>query len=243
MARAAYPPWMRFAQVAILALASAPLACGAGATLNQSNGAKMGEALAFASVAAAAQIVQSAAEQRARNNAPIAHSSTGVSVNPQCDNEGQYPCVSVSAASSRTEPAPMHPDSDMSEDEARDYVLGYVNGVRKLNAVAPVARDESLDAFAQAGSEQLAQDHRPNQHMALHGSELHAKSGEVQGSPDGAPPGVLEDRIAEILLRMMAEGKGGMHYDAILQPEWRRLGVGLVSHGGRMYVTVDFASE
>ena len=233
---------MRFASISALGLACASLACGAGASLNQSNGAKMGEALAFASVAAAAQVVQSAAEQRARNSAPITRSSTGVSVTPQCDNDGQYSCVSVSGSRSPTEPAPMQPDSEMGDEEARDYVLGYVNGVRKLNAVGPLVRDESLDAFAQAGSEELAQDHRPNQHIALHGPELHAASGEVQGSPDGAPPGALEDRIAEILLRMMGEGKGGMHHDAILSPEWRRLGVGIARHGGRLYLTVDFAS-
>jgi hypothetical protein len=129
----------------------------------------------------------------------------------------------------------------MDVDEAHEYVLGYVNGVRKLNGVGPVVRDDSLDAFAQAGSEELAQDHRQNQHMTDHAVELHASSGEVQGSPDGSRSGPLQDQIAEILLRMMGEGPGGMHHDVMLRPEWRKLGVGIVSRGGRMFFTVDFS--
>ena len=196
----------------------------------------MGEALAFAAVAGAAQVVESAAEQRARNNAPVTHAS-GLGVSPQCDNEGQYGCVSVSAA-----PTPPDPPQEMDVEEAHEYVLGYVNGVRKLNGVGPVVRDDSLDAFAQTGSEQLAQDHRQNQHMVDHAADLRAISGEVQGSPDGSSAGPLQDQIAEILLRMMGEGRGGMHHDTMLRPEWRKLGVGIVSRGGRMYFTVDFSS-
>jgi len=91
------------------------------------------------------------------------------------------------------------------------------------------------------GVVELAQDHRPNQHMALHASELHTATAEVQGAPDGSPPGLLQDRIGEILLRMTGEGRGGVHHDAMLRPEWRKLGVGIASPDGRLYFTVDFA--
>jgi len=232
---------MRFAYPCMVLAACALLACGAGATLNQSNGAKMGEALAFAGVAAAAQVVQSAAESRARNNSPVTHSSTGVGVSPECDNDGQYSCVTVTAPSGG-DPAPMQPDPDMNDAEARDYVLGYVNGVRKLNAAPPVARDEAVDAFAQAGSEQLAQDHKAGQHLLEHGRELGASNAELQGAPDGVPAGSLQDRIAEILLRWMGEGNGGMHHDVLLKPGWRKIGVGIATRDGRMYFTVDFSS-
>jgi hypothetical protein len=129
----------------------------------------------------------------------------------------------------------------MSDDEARDYVLGYVNGVRKLNGVARAERDASLEAFAQAGSEELAHNHRLNGHIAEHGRELQVPAGEVQGSPDGAPPGPLQDRLGEILLGIMAEGAGGLHHDTLLRPEWRKLGVGIVSREGRLYFTADFS--
>jgi uncharacterized protein YkwD len=228
---------MRFAFSSVAALTWVCLACGA--AIPTSNSAKMGEALAFAAIAGAAQVAQSAIERNARNNAPVTHAGGGVRAAPDCDNEGQYGCVSVSAEPNGPGSAP---EAEMDVDEARDYVLGYVNGVRKLNAVAPVARDETLDAFAQAGSEQLSQDHKPNAHMTEHARELRVASAENQGSPEGSRPGPLQDQIAAILLGMMAEGAGGMHHDAMLRPDWRKLGVGIVQRGGRMYFTVDLSS-
>ena len=225
---------MRFAFPLAVVLSCGPLACAAG--LNASNGTKMGEALAFAAVAGAAQVAQAVAEQHARNSAPIARAG-GVGVTPQCNNEGQYGCVSVSSSPM----IPDAPEAELNDDEARDYVLGYVNGVRKLNGIGPVVRDEALDAFAQAGSDELAQDHKQNQHMTAHAPELHASSAEVQGSPDGASAGPLQDQIAGSLLRWMGEGPGGMHHDTLLRPEWRKVGVGIVRTGGRLYFTVDFS--
>lgn len=232
---------VRLAPPCAALLAWVSVACGAGATLNQSNGAKMGEALAFAGAAVVAQVAQSAAEARARNNASVTHSSTGASITPQCDNDGQYSCVTVTPPE-RADEAPRPPAPDMDEDEAREYVLGYVNGVRRLNAAGPVVRDEAVGAFAQAGSEELAADHRPGQHLADHARELAAVHAEVQGSPDGLPAGSLQDRIAEVLLRWMSEGPGGMHHDVLVRPGWRKMGVGLVTRQGRIYFTVDFSS-
>ena len=228
---------MRLSSFHAVTAAAVAWSCAAcGPALTASNGTKMGEALAFAAVAGAAQVAQSAIEQNARNNAPVRHASMGLTASPDCDNGGQYPCVSVTPATG----APAETDTEMSVDEARDYVLGYVNGVRKLNGVGwPVTRDPPLDAFADAGSDQLAQDHRPHQHMTDHAAELPG-AGEVQGSKDGTRPGPLEDQLASVLLGMMGEGPGGMHHDLLLRPEWRRLGVGIVTRDGRTYVTVDF---
>jgi uncharacterized protein YkwD len=39
----------------------------------------------------------------------------------------------------------------------------------------------------------------------------------------------------------MGEGPGGMHHDALLRPDWRKVGVGIVRSDGRMYFTVDFS--
>jgi hypothetical protein len=215
-------------------LAATLVACGAGA----SNGAKMGEALAFATVAAAAQVAESAAEANAHKNA-TSRSSTAT-VTPRCDNESQYACVSIAAGAARPPDVPEH---EMSLDEAHDYVLGYVNGIRKLNHVALVVREPGLDAFALAGSEELAQDHRPNQHMMDHAGDLAGKSTELQGSPEGISPGPLEDQLGEALVRWVGEGPGGVHHDAVLRAEWHRLGVGIVTRDGRTYFTVDFLGD
>jgi uncharacterized protein YkwD len=224
------------AGVCACVLACADTACvtpGVG----QSNGAKMGEALAFAAAAGAAQVAESVAEQNARNNAPVRHAS-GLGLSTSCDNEGQYGCVSARPAGSPESPPP-----PMSDADARDYVLGYVNGVRKLNGSSPVERTTALDDFAQAGSEELAQDHRTGKHWAEHSPELRTRSAEVQGSPEGESPGSLQDQLAAVLLQMTGEGPGGMHHDILLRPEWRKLGVGIVQEGdgGRTYFTVDFS--
>jgi uncharacterized protein YkwD len=201
--------------------------------VNQSNGSKMAAAGGFAAAAAVAQVVESVAEQNARNNAPVTHaSSLGA---PPCDNDGQYPCTTVAAWPSE------RPDPPMTDEEARDYVRDYVDGVRKVNGVAPVDRDSQLDTFAQDGSDELAHDHKAGQHLADHAREIPAGSGEVQGSPDGLGAGTLEDQLAQALLGMMNEGAGGTHHDILLQPAWKRLGVGIVERDGRTYLTADFA--
>src|ERR1019366_8848409 len=70
-----------------LASLASVLACGALACVPppQSNGAKMGEALAFAAAAGVAQIAESVAEQNARNSAPVTHATYGVSA--QCNDQ------------------------------------------------------------------------------------------------------------------------------------------------------------
>lgn len=217
----------------VLSFASAAcVAPGAG----QSNSAKMGEALAFAAAAGVAQVAESVAEQNARNNAPVRHAS-GLGLSQSCDNEGQYACVSVRPSGSQTPPPP-----EMTGADARDYVLGYVNGVRKLNGVAPVERSVALDDFAQAASEELAQDHLPGRHWSDHAQELGTRSAELQGSPAGEAPGTLQDQLAAVLLQMTGEGAGGMHHDLLLRAEWGKLGVGIVqTDDRRTYFTVDFS--
>ena len=181
---------MRYVLARAVAIASVCIGCGPGAYYYPtSNSAKVGEALAFAAAAGALQVAQAAAEQNARNNAPVTHASMPVAVTPGCDNEGQYGCLSVTPSPSSGDV----PEAEMSDDDAREYVLGYLNGVRKLNDDGPLVRDPALDAFAQAGSDELARDHRSNRHMAEHARELAAASAEIQGSPDGSPPGPLQE--------------------------------------------------
>jgi uncharacterized protein YkwD len=195
----------------------------------QSNGAKLGAAAGFAAAAAALQMAEAVMEGNARSKAPL----------PQrCDN-GNYGCYSTGV-----QRPPVQADvtpSFVSVAEARDYTLRYINGVRRLNGVGPIQLDDALNAFAQAGSEELAQDHRPLQHFIEHQGELGVAAGaENQGASDGAPPGPIEDQIGEILGAMMREGRGGAHHDTMLAPDWNKLGVGIVGPGERMYLTMDF---
>ena len=217
-----------------IGLGATAVACAPGA--GQSNGVKMGEALAFAAAAGAAQVAQTVAQENARRNAPVTHAS-GYGVSPACDNEGQYACVTI-APGSGASPAPEH---EMSNDEGRDFVLGYLNGVRKLNSLPLLVRDDSLDAFAKDGSGDLARDHQPGGHRARHTEDFPTGGAEVQGPFDGTPPGSLEDQLGQVLLQMIGEGSGGPHHDVLLRPEWRKLGVGIVESDGRAYLTIDLS--
>jgi hypothetical protein len=224
--------------IAVLA-ASSQLGCAASTPpYAASNATKMTEAAAFAGAAAVAQVVESAMEARARNNAPTSH-STGVRVTQQCDNEGQYPCLAVEPASGAAQ-AP--PESEMTDEEARGYVLDFLNSVRKLNGAGALIRDPGVDLFAQAGSEQLSRDHAKGQHIVDHGSELGADHAEVQASPQGSSDKLLQDRLGEILVQWMNEKPDGPDRGTIMRPEWRRVGVGIVSRDGRTCLTIDFSS-
>jgi hypothetical protein len=217
-----------------LVLAACVLA-GCAPGLNQSNGAKMGEALAFATLAGAAQLVESAAEAKARNDAPVRRAHTGVDVSARCADD-QYGCVSFTPGAPDRRP----PDPDLTEAEARDYVLGYLNGVRKIHGAGVLVRDETLEAFAQEGSDALAADHVAGGHLANHPREG-VQLVELQGPPDGSAPGPLEDQLAAILVAMMNEGAGGKHHDAMLHAAWRRAGVGITHAKGRMYFTAELS--
>jgi uncharacterized protein YkwD len=195
---------------------------GCGGTSSTTN-----EALSAAAAAGTAQIVRSDEERQWRRQPP----------RPQwCgDYDAQSRCYRgpVQDTGERD-------DASMSVAEGKRYALMYINGLRSLNGVGPLELDAELDAFAQHGSEQLARDHRPHGHLLDERSGCPA-CGETQGDPDGWRPAPLQRQIDEVLAGMMAEGPGGGHHDAILRPEWRKLGVGIVNPGGRVFLTMDFA--
>jgi uncharacterized protein YkwD len=197
----------------------------------------------FVAAAAAMQVAQTVAEENAKRNAPVTHAS--VVVSPQCDNDGQYACLSVqppaSSSGSSTIDGGGLAAPEMTDDQARDYVLQFVNGVRRLNGVGRLARDGALEAFAQAGSDELAIDHRPGAHLSAHAGDVGGAGGEVQGPSEGAPAGALQDRLGDALMGFMNEGPGRAEHDALLRPEWRRLGVGVARRDGRTFLTVDFS--
>jgi hypothetical protein len=219
----------------ILSLACVPLgACGAAVGPNASNSAKMGEALGFAAVAGAAQVAQEIAQERARNSGETNPAS------PPCDDVdhyGQYACVTLGSTAASARP----PEAEMTDAQARDYVRDYVNGVRKLNGAGPLSPDAALEAFAQAGSEELSVDHQPGLHLAAHASELGVRSAEIQGAPDGAPPALVQDILGALLVGTMDEGPGGVHREKLLGRDWTKLGVGIAKLGHRTYVTLDLS--
>jgi uncharacterized protein YkwD len=185
------------------------------------------EAVAAAAAAGTAQVVASVEAAERQRQAP----------RPQiCGDYGnESTCYCGPVQDTGTSSA-----ARMTLGEARAYTLMYLNGLRSLNGLGALSLDEGLNDFAQRGSEQLSRDHRPHGHF-LDERGACPGCGEVQGDPKGWHVAPVQKQIDEILAGMMAEGVGGRHHDDILRPEWRRLGVGIVSPGERMYFTTDFA--
>ena len=231
---------MRRALACVMLLGCGHAGSASSAPYTTSNATKMQEAAVMAGSAAVAQVVVSAMEAHARNNAPVGHSSTGLRATPDCDNEGQYPCVSVSGVPSPADP-PRAADPEMNSEEARSYVLDYINAVRRIHGAGALVRDPSVDAAAQAESDQAAQDHRTDQPATDQPGPADATHAKLQTSPEAPPQRLLQDRLASILLQWMDERPEGPHRATLMRADWRKIGVGIVTRDGRTHFTVDFA--
>jgi hypothetical protein len=135
--------------------------------------------------------------------------------------------------------------------------LAVVNAYRARKGLVPLKLSASLSTFAQAGSVELSHDHKPHAHFIAAGAAIFKKgfklsAGENQGDPHGWPVLVQNDpaknrnaQIDDIQKVMFAEGPGAGevhgHYMNIMNPKFRRIGVGLVDVGGKLYLTNDFS--
>jgi uncharacterized protein YkwD len=129
------------------------------------------------------------------------------------------------------------------------YNVERVNAYRAQGGLAPLLYDARLSAFALAGSQRLARDHVPHANFAenAQAQRFGSRSAENQGDPRGVPaldadPARNGTRQVDVMLKlMMDEGPGGGHYDTIMSPKLRRVGVGIAYVGGRFYMTNDFS--
>jgi uncharacterized protein YkwD len=146
-------------------------------------------------------------------------------------------------------PPPRPADSYPSDPRVR-YNVDRINAYRARAGLAPLLYDAKISAFAHAGSERLAQDHTPHAHFAAHAQGapgFGSRSAENQGDPGGVPaldadPAANGRKQIDIMLKlMMDEGPGGGHYDNMMNPRFRRVGIGLVVVGNKLYMTNDFS--
>jgi hypothetical protein len=148
-------------------------------------------------------------------------------------------------------PPPARPEDPYPSDPLVKYNVEQVNRYRSTKRLAPVLYDAKISAFATKGSERLARDHNPHAHFAANGQGapgFGSRSAENQGDPAGVPVIDASDAVKngkkqiDIMLKlMMDEGPGGGHHDNIMNPRFRRIGIGLVYSGGRLYMTNDFS--
>lgn len=151
----------------------------------------------------------------------------------------------VSGLAPRLAPAPSL------ETTLAQYNLAQINQIRSARKLPLLVGDARLDTFARVGSMVLSADHVAHTHFKAHvagapgfGNHAAENQGDARGvvSMDTDLVRNGQKQIDRMLAMMMAEGPGGPHYDTLVNPLYRRVGFGLVTIGGRLYMTNDFSS-
>jgi uncharacterized protein YkwD len=158
--------------------------------------------------------------------------------------------TTVTRRTVETPPPPPRPADPYPSDPLVRYNVERINAHRAKHSLGPLLYDAKISAFAHDGSERLADDHVPHAHFAAHvqgAPGFGSRSAENQGDPSGVPPldpdaaRSGKKQIDVMLDLMMGEGPGGGHYDNMMNPRFRRVGIALVVSGGRLYMTNDFS--
>jgi uncharacterized protein YkwD len=146
---------------------------------------------------------------------------------------------------------PPRPEDPYPSDPLVRYNVEQINKYRKQKGLGRVLYDAKISAFATKGSERLSKDHDAHAHFAANAKGapgFGSRSAENQGDPSGVPsldPDPVKNgkKQIDIMLKlMMDEGPGGGHHDNMMNPRFRRVGIGLVYSGGRLYMTNDFSN-
>jgi uncharacterized protein YkwD len=147
-------------------------------------------------------------------------------------------------------PPPPRPEDPYPSDPLIRYNVEQINRYRATKGLGKVLYDAKISAFAKKGSERLSRDHQAHAHFAANvqgAPGFGSKSAENQGDPAGVPELDADGtkngkKQIDIMLKlMMDEGPGGGHYDNMMNPRFRRVGIGLHYAGGRLYMTNDFS--
>lgn len=147
-------------------------------------------------------------------------------------------------------PPPARPADPYPADPRVRYNVELLASYRKRAGLPPLLYDAKISAFALEGSKRLAHDHVPHAHFRASGERHPAfgtRSAENQGDPNGVPaldpdPKVSGKKQIALMMKMMFdEGPGGGHHDNMMNPKYRRVGIGLHEAGGKLYLTNDFS--
>jgi uncharacterized protein YkwD len=124
------------------------------------------------------------------------------------------------------------------------YCLDAVNALRAKMDRKPLALDATLSSFALDGNQPYSDGGEPHAHFqaeahgALQSGIICGTGGENQGVATGAS---VEAAIDRILQAMWAEGPGGGHYDAIINPDYALIGISILVKNDHVYLTNDFS--
>lgn len=144
-------------------------------------------------------------------------------------------------------PLPATPETNESGDIAASirYNLTRLNAYRARSGAPALKLDAKLNAFARQGSVELKENHQPHGHFQrakVFDEGFEGGAAENQGDSRGWPiEGGINATIDAILQAMIDEGPGGGHHDNMLNPKYKRVGVGLIVDGDKLYFTNDFS--
>ncbi len=170
----------------------------------------------------------------------------------------------AACGSSSGAPSPRGATSGAADDpkvEQRTIVEKTPGGGTRTRVITTTTRVEEVPSPAARpadpypgdpldGSKRLSSDHKPHAHFAANaqGSPVFGpRIAENQGDPQGVPaldpdPSTSGKKAIALLLKLMIdEGPGGGHHDNMLNPKYRRVGVGLHYASGKLYLTNDFS--
>ena len=158
----------------------------------------------------------------------------------------------TTVVTTRMEPPPLAPPpaDPLPGDPLVQFNLEILNQYREHEGVEPLRYSARISAFAIEGSKELALTHVPRADFAQRADGapgFGVRAGENQSDPDGIPPLAADPlvsgkkQIEETLKLMYDESHGGKHFDNIVNPRFRRVGVGLYPSGGRLDLTNDFS--
>lgn len=159
------------------------------------------------------------------------------------------------------EAPPDRPADPYPSDPLVKYNVDAINMYRKKHGAPMLKYDAKISVFATAASKQLSKEHKAHAYFNAHIkgalSDPDAKKGksgfgsrgaENQGDWDGVPRLVEKNDLEngkkqiDVMMKLMYdEGPGGGHYENMINPKFKRVGIGLVYVGDKLYLTNDFS--
>jgi hypothetical protein len=123
------------------------------------------------------------------------------------------------------------------------FCLEELNRYRTDSGAPPLRLDGNLSAFAVKASEEFRNNRQPHGYFqsAFTGGKFPVGFCNAGGENQAMWGGDIKTAIKGILRAMMDEGPGGGHHDNIINPEFSRVGIGIVVEGGNIFFTNDFS--
>jgi uncharacterized protein YkwD len=137
----------------------------------------------------------------------------------------------------------------INQDAHVQHCLATLNQYRAQHGVTALVLDDRLSEFSLTASRELQASSQPHGYFeaqlssgAIWNQGFCHSAGENETAP-GWNVGSNEDStVDKVLQEMMDEGPGGGHYENIVNPQFVRVGVGIiVASNGSFYLSNDFS--